>query len=465
MSVEKVKNCRTLSPIVLTVLAAVSVPAHGQYVNSYVEVDANTYNTAMGTGALPSDGGSVNTASGFAALYSNTTGSANTAIGADALSSNTTGQRNTASGFNALYSNTTGSFNTASGSYALEYNTTGGSNTASGYVALNNNSTGSANTASGANALEYNTTGSSNTASGYQALNDNTTGSENTASGYQALNDNTTGNDNTASGGNALTNNTTGSSNTASGSSALFSNTTGNYNTASGLDALFSNTTGANNTAVGTSALTNSTTGNGNIALGYEAGSNLTTGSNDIYIGTLGGSAGESNYIRIGTEGTQQAAFMAGVYGTSISGGAEVVINSKGQLGIKTSSRRFKDNIQAMGESSKRLYRLKPVTFRYKEPETNGKRPVQYGLIAEEVDKTYPELVIRDDSGKIQGVRYDELAPMLLNEVQKQQNRIAAQAAELTQLNEHVAKLERLTQSLQATIVQQRNPDSLLASR
>ena len=92
-----------------------------------------------------------------------------------------------------------------------------------------------------------------------------------------------------------------------------------------------------------------------------------------------------------------------------------MVIYSKGKLGIKTSSRRFKKDIRTMGDSSAPLYRLRPVAFRYKEPELNGERPTQYGLNAEEVDKVYPELVIRDESGKIQGVHYDELAPMLLN--------------------------------------------------
>jgi hypothetical protein len=45
------------------------------------------------------------------------------------------------------------------------------------------------------------------------------------------------------------------------------------------------------------------------------------------------------------------------------------------------------------------------------------------------VAKVYPELVIRDEKGRIDGVRYDELAPMLLNEVQQQQKAAAAQAA------------------------------------
>jgi hypothetical protein len=88
-------------------------------------------------------------------------------------------------------------------------------------------------------------------------------------------------------------------------------------------------------------------------------------------------------------------------------------VTSSGQLGVLASSERYKTAITPMGENTKKLEQLRPVSFHLK---TDPKGAVQYGLIAEEVDKVYPELVIRDDTGKIQGVRYDELAPMLLNE-------------------------------------------------
>ena len=87
---------------------------------------------------------------------------------------------------------------------------------------------------------------------------------------------------------------------------ALSSNTTGNDNNATGTDALSSNTTGFKNTAYGDDALENNTTGNRNTALGNNAGQNLTTGDNNIDIGNdVVGVAGESNTIRIGTDGTQ----------------------------------------------------------------------------------------------------------------------------------------------------------------
>jgi hypothetical protein len=90
------------------------------------------------------------TASGHAALYSNTWGFENTAIGRSALLYNTTGADNTASGVGALFSNTTGFENTASVLYALFDNTTGASNTAIGSNAGSNATTGSYNVSVGA---------------------------------------------------------------------------------------------------------------------------------------------------------------------------------------------------------------------------------------------------------------------------------------------------------------------------
>jgi len=194
--------------------------------------------------------------------------------------------------------------------------------------------------------------------------------------------------------------------NTAYGTGALQnSNTTGSGNVASGVQALFSNTAGLHNTALGTIALYNHTTGHSNTALGYQAGYNVTTGSNNIEVGSLGTSA-DANTIRIGTQGTQSATYIAGVSGTPMTG-ADVVVSSTGRLGVLPSSARFKRGIQPLDEHSSRgLWQLRPVTFRYKQ-DPQGER--QYGLIAEEVAKVYPELVVRGDKGEIESVQYREL--------------------------------------------------------
>ncbi len=270
------------------------------------------------------------------------------------------------------------------------------------------------------------TDGNANTAVGLGTLENNTTGGENTAIGAGALVANTTGYGNTASGEEALVSNTTGYYNTATGYSAMENNTTGYANTAVGISALSINTTGNSNTAIGFGALTYNTTGDNNIAIGVDAGSFTT--SNDIDIGSTG-IDGDSGVIRIGTAGTQTSAYVAGIYGKTVGIGNYVVcVDSTGKLGTSggtgcsntSSSRRFKEQITDMGDSSSKLFQLRPVTFFYKPQYDDGSHALQYGLIAEEVADLYPEMVGYDKDGQPASVKYQALAPMLLNELQKQ---------------------------------------------
>jgi hypothetical protein len=201
------------------------------------------------------------------------------------------------------------------------------------FGALFSNTTGSDNVASGTGALLSNTTGERNLASGTEALKSNTTGSDNLAFGTDALASNTEANNNLAIGRRALFNNTTGNGNIASGNATLLSDTTGSENLASGVESLRLNTTGHNNVATGTSALFNNTTGSGNAAVGTNAGRNLTSGSNNIDIANEGVAA-EERTTRIGSEGTQTRAFVAGVYKKPVTTPAcAVKVNSEGQLG------------------------------------------------------------------------------------------------------------------------------------
>jgi hypothetical protein len=117
------------------------------------------------------------------------------------------------------------------------------------------------------------------------------------------------------------------------------------------------------------------------------------------------------------------------------------MIDSNGQLGTISSSRRFKEDIQDMGEASRGLMRLRPVTFRYQKPFADGTKPIQYGLIAEEVEEIYPDLVARSADGQIETVKYQVLDSMLLNEVQRLErenrrleDRLAGLEAELAAL-------------------------------
>ena len=366
--------------------------------------------------------------------------------------------------------------NTAMGTNALLHvnlDESGCHNTASGDDALYSDTSGSYNTATGFSSLFSNTTGNDNVAAGYESLYFNTTGDNNTASGYASLYSNTTGGNNTAVAYKSLYSNTTGTNNAAVGFGTLYFNTTGADNDALGSYALYENQTGIRNIGIGSEALYYNKTGSDNVAVGYHAGNSLTSGSNDIYISNVG-VATESGIIRVGTSGTQTAAYIAGIESSKVTGSA-VYITSSGQLGVLASSERYKTDVQTMGSASDRLHELRPVTFKLK---TDPEGAVQYGLIAEEVAKVYPELVTRAADGRVSGVRYEELAPMLLNEMQEQQQRIAAQeainsaqAAEIRDLKQRQKQfatqedLKDLQQQLQVALAALRSENKLVARR
>ncbi len=271
---------------------------------------------------------------------------------------------------------------------------------------------------------------------------------DNTVLGFAALGGNTTGINNTATGVAALGGNTTGANNTATGVAALTSNTAGVQNTATGAGALNSNTGGSDNTAIGNAALSNSTTGSANIAIGFNAGVNVTTGSNNIHIGSVGFD-NDSALIFIGRQGLQTSTFIAGIFGAQVLGRAQAVeVNQLGQLGTTISSRRVKDDIRDMDEASGGLVKLRPVTFRYKAEPATGPRPIEYGLIAEEVAEIYPELVVRDKDGQPSGVRYHVLPAMLLNEVQKQHAQFREQTARLDAQQREIDELRAQVRAL-----------------
>ena len=318
---------------------------------------------------------------------------------------------NTAEGTNALFSLTSGIDNTALGFEALVRNTTGDFNTAEGFGALFNNTSGTQNTATGVNALISNTTGSFNTADGVNTLFRNTTGFQNAATGVQAL-----------------FSNTTGFHNTAAGFQALLSNTTGNHNTADGDNALVHNTTGIFNTAIGAHTLDQNITGSSNVALGFQAGFNI-TGTGNVCVGEdIVGVAGESNVTRIRNIGS-----------TAQANGVFVTVGAGGKLGFQASSRRYKDDIKPMDKASEALFALKPVSFRYKQ-EIDPARSPDFGLIAEDVATVNPDLVARDEEGKIVTVRYQAVNAMLLNEFLKEHKKVEEQQASIAELKSTVAQ-------------------------
>src|SRR6267142_5136238 len=330
---------------------------------------------------------------------------------------------NTAEGTNALFSLTSGIDNTALGFEALFRNTTGNFNTAEGFGALFNNTSGTQNSATGVNALISNTTGSFNTANGVNTLFRNTTGFQNAATGVQAL-----------------FSNTTGFHNTAAGFQALLSNTTGNHNTADGDNALVHDTTGSLNTAIGAHTLDQNITGSSNVALGFQAGFNI-TGSGNVCVGqNILGVVGESNVTRIGNIGS-----------TAQANGVFVTVGAGGKLGFQVSSRRYKDDIKSMDKVSEALFALKPVSFRYKQ-EIDPARSPDFGLIAEDVATVNPDLVARDEEGKIVTVRYQAVNTMLLNEFLKEHRKVEEQGKTIAELRSGMTALAAMVKEQGAQI-------------
>ena len=183
--------------------------------------------------------------------------------------------------------------------------------------------------------------------------------------------------------------------------------------------------------------------------MGVGAGVNLITGDDNIYVGNSGVS--EADTIRIGSNQTR--AFVAGITGVPVTGTA-VVVSIFGQLGVAPSSQRFKDDIKPMDKTSEALLGLKPVTFRYKKEIDPAGTP-QFGLVAEDVEKVNPDLVVHDKQGKAYSVRYDQVNAMLLNEFLKAYSKLEEQDRKSHEQAATIAELKTEIASLAATVKDQ----------
>lgn len=377
--------------------------------------------------------GAANTAVGTQALGALTSGSGNTAAGTGALSRNTSGSSNTAAGTYALLSNTTGLDNTGIGRNALNINTSGNDNTAAGAYAMALSTTGSENAAFGSEVLVYG--GSWNVGVGHQALKGG--GSRSVAVGHRALVASTvSATDNVAIGSLALAKTVGGPPLTFEGSS----------NTAIGSGALTNNTSGDRNTAVGSGVLGDLTSGQRNIAIGVagtgSAGRSLVTGSDNIYVGASAGSSSEAGTMRLGSAISRT--FIDGIraVATEVNNAVPVLIDSRGQLGTASSSRRTKESIVSLGtDTTFKVQSLRPVQFQYRKAFADGTKPVQYGLIAEEVEEVLPELVAYNGQGEVETVKYHILPTLLLAEIQRLERERAAHEARLVALEHRIERL------------------------
>ena len=409
------------------------------------------FTLAEGCNALHSlTTGAGNSAAGWYSLYLVTTGSYNSGFGGGTLVLNIA-DSNTATGAAALLLNGDGTQNCAYGTDALVYNGYGESganfNNAFGAFALFNNTAGYTNNAVGNHALFENVNGAGNTAVGDLALQNNDAGGP----------EETTANINTAVGAQALLANEAGDSNNAVGYSALENLTDGAQNNAMGAFALVNNN-GAANTALGDSAFQTSATGNFNTMIGWHCGGGVgADGSDNIYIGATAGRPGggaENGALRIGDPGFVTGAWIAGIFGATSTGGSAVFVNATGKLGTLTSSARFKDDIKPMNKASESLFALNPVTFHYKKAiDANG--TPQFGLVAEEVAKVNPDLVINDPNGKPYTVRYEAVNAMLLNEFLKEHRTVQELKVTAEKQQTTIALQENQIKALTASLREQ----------
>ncbi len=428
------------------------------------------YNVAIGKDALIKNtsietaptGGVANTAIGSSSLAKNTLGSSNTAFGFSSLQNNIDGNSNTAIGAGSLERNDSGDNNSALGLASLDRNTTGDNNTGLGYGSLYFNTTGSNNVAVGMNALAgwnetrtIKNTGDINTAIGVLSLFSNTTGSENVAVGHQSLSKNTEGIKNVGVGQDSLRDNTTGSRNTGLGDDALILNQDGENNTAIGVASLENNVGGSENIALGIGACDKIISGDGNLCIGYYAGPTSDT-SKRLFIDTqrtdtpLIGGDFASRYVTFNFPDAYGPIFFGSGYDMTFTGGSDSTFRfintgaSSGRTSIGTyssefftvynngaavwsaggytsSDKRWKKNITPLKSSLENVLKLQGINYYWKKKEFpkkpfNNKR--QIGLIAQDVEKMYPELIYTDSEG-YKNLDYSKMTPILIEAIKE----------------------------------------------
>src|SRR5882672_8937478 len=442
-------------------------------------ITSGNRNCGFGNGALNDvTTGAANCSMGYVAASSITTGNSNTYLGDSCGEDATTGNGNTAVGQCGLCNLTTGSNNTALGNNTGTNGittagvTTGSNNIIIGHLSAstwtssesNNIIIGNAAVIADANIIRIGAYGTSadqqnkcyiascyanpgtantfvgelsgnitltgagtNTAVGFTSLHAVTTASGVTAVGNLACSSITTGGPNEAFGSGALQSETTGGSNVAIGFTAMQQANGSTFNVAVGQGALNKLTTGTANTAVGRVSMDQLLTGSNNTTLGVQAGHAYTGAESSNIIIANSGTNGESNVIKIGVSGAGSGqpnqCFIAGIRGitTGAADAIPVLISSTGQLGTVSSSMRYKENIKPMADASSPIMNLEPKTFNFKSRQT---KQYSYGLIAEEVQKVMPQLVVYDNEGQPDSVMYHDLPVLLLNEMKKLQQRI-----------------------------------------
>lgn len=275
------------------------------------------------------------------------------------------------------------------------------------------------------------------------AVADGSNAFNNTALGSSSLSRTSVGDFNTAVGDRTLTNNTVSSQNVAVGALALRANVSGNENTALGADAIERLAAGNSNTAVGSAALLSLQSGSNNIGIGQRAGLGLVLGNNNTYLGSAAGSAAESFTARIGYNDAQSRAFVYGVRGrtTNAANAVPVVVDSTGQLGTISSSRRFKGDIADLGGCGRAHPAAAPGelpvhTAICRRRATVAIRPHRRGSGGHPA-----ELVAYGADGAPETVMYHVLPTLLLAEVQRLERERASLTSRIDSLERDLATM------------------------
>jgi hypothetical protein len=331
---------------------------------------------------------------------------------------------------------------------------------------------GTNNFFAGVNAGNFTMSGVNNTGIGYTALQSVTSASGATAIGSAALASLTTGIQNVAVGAVALYSNADGAFNHAIGTEVLFSNISGSNNIGIGYRSLYSNTTN-NNIAIGTSSLFANTTGANNIAIGVFAGwingtvANL-TGSNNTYIGYNSGPGTSTQLSNVTTIGA----------GATVTASNSLILGSGVNVGIGTtaptqalhvvgnicytgtsgacSDIRYKRNIAPLTNSLANILQLQGVNYYWKKEEYPDKKftdEKQIGLIAQEIEKIVPEVVLTDKDG-YKSVDYSRLTPILVEAIKDQQKIIADLQKAVIELKGEAALQQKESQKLKSVLEQ-----------
>ena len=431
---------------------ALSLGANGSYDQLYINTSGNVgigtitpaYKLSVVGKIALNDGGNSLFIGDNAGQLDDATANVNVGVGYNALQNNLTGNQNVAIGHKAAATQTAAANNTAVGANALELNTTGASTTAIGSYALNNNIVGTSNTAVGTAALLFNTSGSRNIAIGSSAGRLNTSGSRNVSIGTAALYENVTGSNNIALGDNAARYFGSGTSalTDTSGSIIIGSNARANANGSlneivigTDLIGLGSNTVVLGNDNVTTTVL------KGNVGIGTTSPSyklhvntsdtsanviGVTNGTQTLTLGVNNSSGGSflfengSNALRFGTAGSERmridSSGNVGIGTTSPSYLLDVNGTARVTTLIETSAAKYKTNIQPLESQLSKVTQLEPVTFDWID-KPNHKTNI--GLIADEVEKIYPEFVSKTEDGEIEGIEYSKLTTVLIQSIKE----------------------------------------------